>query len=126
MSETRYVVIPPSIECVLKHPHTGLPVAFEREFSELIEERTADTRVFGASFDGLLAAIAIRQAFAGSQPGQVVGLTLAQWQMLCDSIRAPHGGYNVSVMIQTVAHAQAILDAPSTRPASQLVTVAAE
>lgn len=126
MSEIRYVTVPAAIDCVIQHPQTGLPVAIRREFPQFTEERTKDAKAFGGSLDGVLMALAIRQAFMGTEPGHVIGLSLAQWEALCGATRCPADGYNVALMVQVLPHARAILDAPSTRPEAKIEAVAAE
>lgn len=88
----------------------------ERDFCVLVQERTADGGHFGGDLDKALLAFSIRQAFFGAKPGDVIGLTLPQWEALCESLRKPSAGYNLEVIFQLVPHARAILDAPSTRP----------
>lgn len=116
MSEIRYVTVPADITVILAHPQTGLPAAIERDFETFVKERTRDAVVFGRNLDGIMTGVAVRQAFASCQPGDVIGLPLDQWQALCQATREPQDGYNPEVMFQVLPHAQAILDAPTTRP----------
>lgn len=116
MSETRYVTIPEKVTLTLEHPESGAVVQVDRGIDVFVKERTRDGVVFGQSIDGIMLGLAIRQAFTGCKPGQIIGLSLEQWEALCKAIRTPQAGYNPEVMFQVLPHAQAILDAPSTRP----------
>ncbi len=154
MSEIRYVTVPHAITIEIEHPQgdvmayvehlvksCGLPAQLqapllaasnanrvarvERSLLDLVKERTRDTH-FAADMDGIMSAVALRNAFAGAEPGQVIGLEVEHWKRLCESLRKPSTTYNAEVMIQVAQHAQAILDAPSTRPEVKLEAVAAE
>lgn len=130
MSEIRYITVPAPVDLTLDHPQTGQSVSASREFYQLVRERTADSKAFGAGREGstaidrLMLGMAIRQAFAGCKPGDVIGITREQWDALCDSLRNPEAPYFPEVMMQIIAHVKAILDAPTTRPVP--TTVAAE
>lgn len=111
MAETRYITIPEDI--AVKVEGAKEDAAFS--FGAFINSRTGDG-TFGKDLDGILLAMAIRQAFAQGGPGHVRGLKLEEWQRLCESVRSPSSPYNPSVMIQLFPFAEAILDAPSTDP----------
>lgn len=125
MSEVRYITVPETIVVELQAPN-GEAVAVPRPFAQLIKERTGDSRAFGTGREGstaidrLMLGVAIRQAFTGRKPGDVVGLPRDQWEALCDSLRNPEGAYFPEVMMQIITHVRAILDAPTTRPKSDV------
>ncbi len=156
MSEIRYITVPPPVTVELQHPveltvayvdhiveKAGLPgpiaallkkhideekkTVVERTLYQLVKERSGDTAHFCKDADSLFAAAEVRSAFLGSKPGDVIGLSLESWKILCESLRKPSGAYNADVMIPTLSHVRAILDAPSTRPAPPIeLPVAAE
>jgi len=130
MSEIRYVIVPPLLEVTIPTPEgeKSEPLAF----ALFLKSRIEDSGAFGQQgLDGILMAMAIRQAFLGSKPGDVIGLQLTEWDALCASTRKPTGGYNPAVMMQLVPYARAILDAQTTKPvadapAPEALPVAAE
>lgn len=109
--ETRFVTVPPPI--TVTDERAGVTVS--REFQRLVQELTRDPQ-FGATLDGVLAALEIRTAFVGKPPGAVVPVVLATWERLCKALREPTHGVDVEIMIQVLPHARAIIDAPSTPP----------
>jgi hypothetical protein len=118
MAEIRYVTIP-SDRAVTIEALDG-PRESKFSFWEFLKGRTKDA-AFGRDLDGVLTAMAIRQHFAAGVAGvgEVVGLTLEQWEPLCEAVRKPSDGYNPEVMAQLMPFARAILDAPSTDPRPQ-------
>lgn len=87
-----------------------------RPLWELIRERTRDSAHFAGDLEKVFLGSAIRQAFTGAKPGDVIGLAKDQWDALCESLRKPSTAYNPEVMYQLIPHVRAILDATTTRP----------
>lgn len=114
--ETRFVTIPANIELSVDNPMTGKPTKAARDFYSLVKDRTNDAGYFGKSLDALMMGLAIRQAFTECKPGDIIGLPLEQWEVLCKAFREPSTGYNPEVMFQLLPMVRAVLDAPSTRP----------
>lgn len=121
MAEIRYVTIPADQTVTVDTPDGERSSKFS--FWDFLKTRTKDA-AFGKDLDGVLMAMAIRQHFSGEAIGEVVGLTLDQWEPLCDSVRSPSDGYNPEVMAQLLPFARAILDAPSTDPRPQKAELA--
>jgi hypothetical protein len=123
--ETRYVTVPADIMLAVENPMTQKLVTAKKVFFDLIKERTADNGHFGKTLDGLMMGLAIRQHFTGSNPGDVVGLPLDQWEALCKAMREPTNGYNPEVMFQLLPMVTAVIDAPSTKPETKSIDLGA-
>lgn len=118
MAEVRYVTVPRDIEVSILNQQTGKPVSGKRSFEDFVKDRTNDPTHFGKTLDDLMLGYAVRTAFFNCKPGDVIGLTLEQWEGFCKALREPSTGYNPEVMFQLLPMVLAILDAPATKPAS--------
>lgn len=114
--ETRYVTVPSPTTVSIENPMTGKTVSAERDLEQLVKERTNDSGHFGKTLDQLMLGFSIRQSFLGCKPGDVIGMALKEWELLCASLREPTSGYNPEVMFQLLPMVRSILDAPTTDP----------
>lgn len=126
MSGYRYITIPQPIALF---DDEGEPLLDDKEeartadfVADFLRGRIRDPQHFGADIDGIVAAITVEQEFKGKKPGEVVKLPKAEWDRLVVSVSRPSGGYNVSVMMQTLAFAHAVTKAPDKAPTKNTAT----
>jgi hypothetical protein len=110
----RELTVPESVECTsldgVPFKNGDKPVMAHAVdfYSGVLRDRGS----FGATMEGLLAAVAIQALLKKTKPGKKLLLTQEQWELGCKSIRTPNGAYDPNISHNIIPFMKAWVDAP--------------